>query len=230
MNQITPSIIRVIDLETTGLTTDEGICELAAVDIHAGRICVPISYLINPGRKIPAEVSAIHHITDDMVASAPMFKTAWQSLPVQDRVAVYAAHNAAYDRRYIGPEMTGGKPWICTMKCAKKAWPDAPKYGNQVLRYWLELKLQNDYANMSHRAGPDAYVTAHILTRLLREHKVAQLIEWTGAAAEFPVCPIGKHKGQSWETVPMDFLAWMVRQEGMEPDLKARAQRALNER
>ena len=50
------------------------------------------------------------------------------------------------------------------------------KHSNQVLRYWLGLRLDADLAMPPHRAGPDAYVTAHLLLRMMALASVEQMI------------------------------------------------------
>lgn len=64
----------VLDLETTGTNESDRITEIAAVKIIDGKICQMFSTLINPKMKIPAEVSKITGITDDMVANSPAFE------------------------------------------------------------------------------------------------------------------------------------------------------------
>ena len=67
--------IAFLDLETTGINlSSDRIVELAIVKIMPDGSQVRKRRLINPGMKIPAVVSAIHGITDEMVKDAPYFK------------------------------------------------------------------------------------------------------------------------------------------------------------
>jgi DNA polymerase III subunit epsilon len=64
-----------LDLETTGINlSSDRIVELAIVKIMPDGSQVRKRRLINPQMKIPAVVSAIHGITDEMVKDAPSFK------------------------------------------------------------------------------------------------------------------------------------------------------------
>ena len=64
-----------LDLETTGINlSQDRIVELAIVKIMPDGSQVRKRRLINPQMKIPAVVSAIHGITDEMVKDAPVFK------------------------------------------------------------------------------------------------------------------------------------------------------------
>ena len=59
------------DTETTGLKAEKDrIVEIAAYDPLKEAY---FEELINPNCPIPAEASAVHKITDEMVASAPSF-------------------------------------------------------------------------------------------------------------------------------------------------------------
>src|SRR4051795_6417314 len=59
--------IRVLDLETTGLSPDDHVVEIAALDL-IGHEIVPIgSHLVRPPIPIPPQAYAIHHITGDDV-------------------------------------------------------------------------------------------------------------------------------------------------------------------
>jgi exodeoxyribonuclease X len=126
-------------------------------------------------------------------------------------VEAYAAHNAEFDRRFIGRDWTGRSPWICTMKCAIRAWPDLPAFGNQVIRYAKNIELADKgKAEPPHAAAADAYVTAHILAALLRLHPAETLIEWSEMPTAWPRILFGKHKGQEWSEVPHGYLEWML--------------------
>lgn len=108
-------------------------------------------------------------------------------------------------------------------------WPDAPKHGNQVLRYWRGLALDPAFAMPPHRAGPDAWVTAHLLRELLRLTTVEQMIAWSDQPRPIPTLPFGKHRGATWNEVPADYLQWMVGQD-MDPDVLWHARAELGRR
>ena len=80
----------------------------------------------------------------------------------------------------------------------------------------------------SHRAGPDAYVTAWLLVALLNAGATGkQMIAWTKEPKLMPKCPLGKFRGKPWPEVDAGFLGWMLRQADMDADLKWNAQREL---
>lgn len=60
-----------LDLETTGTTEADRICEIGLVLMCRGKVIDAWSSLINPGLPIPSDVVAVHGITDAMVEDAP---------------------------------------------------------------------------------------------------------------------------------------------------------------
>lgn len=215
------AIIRVIDLETTGLSPPAGVCELAFVDVRndgsGWRVWTGDSELVNPGMPIPPEASAIHHLIDEDVEDATIWRVISNRIPVSfeddgDRPMALAAHNAKFERQWVDDGIAGGLPWICTYKVALRVWPEAPSHGNQVLRYWLKpAGLVRDYAQPAHRAMPDAYTTAFILREALdRGVAVDDMIAWTAEPAKLSTCPIGKWRGMPWAEVDAGFLRWML--------------------
>ncbi len=63
------------DLETTGINiTTDRIVEISYLKIYPNGKEVSTTYLVNPERPIPAESTAVHKITDDMVKDKPTFK------------------------------------------------------------------------------------------------------------------------------------------------------------
>lgn len=232
-------LIRVFDFETTGIPTEDdhqAVCEVGWTDIVVddidGRITVglPSSMLVNPGRPIPVAAMAVHHITDEDVADAPPMDVAALAL-AKDSPGHYWAHNADFDRKFWG----SGRRILCSYKVALRFWPEAEKHTNSYLRYYLRLPVDRDYCDPPHRAGPDSYVTAHLVAGILREAaerevSIETMEKWSSGPALLPRCPIGKHRGQPWAAVPTSFLTWMLGVADMDRDLKANARHHLKSR
>ncbi len=204
-------MFRIIDFETTGMpdTLVKAICEVGWTDILPSSTELrPIAHLIDPGHPIPPEARAIHHIADADVAGCPSPTDA--CLMLMDGMpedGIFVAHNAEFEQAFFAG---GDHRWICTYKCALRAWPDAPAHTNQALRYWLGVNLDHALAMPPHRAGPDAYVTAHILRELLQNHSSEELLQWSRE----PTLPVrinfGKHKGARWSDLDEGYLNWIV--------------------
>jgi DNA polymerase III subunit epsilon len=64
-----------IDIEATGAdATRDRIVEIALIKVLPDQTRVEYVQRVNPGVRIPAEVIAVHHITNEDVATAPTFK------------------------------------------------------------------------------------------------------------------------------------------------------------
>ncbi len=231
-----PKIVRVWDCETTGFADDPK-CETIElgrydVDLDTLEVCNPWRGFILPSGPIPPEVMAVHHITRaEIEAEGPAERPWGQLFEGCGPNDILAAHNASFEQAI---HSGNGRPWICTYKGAMAVWPDAPGHSNQVLRYWMgidELAYFDSKAAMPpHRALPDAYVTAHILAKLL-EHKSAQeLIEITKNPVLLTTLTFGKHKGQRYDAVPTDYLTWIRDKSDLNEDTKYSANYWLDQR
>lgn len=219
--------IRSIDFETTGLPSEaerHAIVEIGWCNIVDGKIAgVPRAVLCNPVRAIPHEAMAVHHITDAMVREASGSVDVLKPAP-----DYFCAHNADYERQFFETDV----PFICTYKVALRLWPEAPSHGLQFLRYHLGLEVAADLCFPPHRAGPDAYLGAVLMARILDENRasVDDMVRWSNGPALLPRIPFGKHKGAKWEDVPRDYLDWVVNKSDLDRDIKANAKHHLKAR
>lgn len=223
--------IRCIDFETTGIPTeadhDHAIVEIGMCDVIVTQGFPPVlgkttSTLCDPLRTIPHEAMAVHHITDDMVKGAP------GSIDDLGTPDYFAAHNADYEQQFFGT----GRPFICTWKVALRLWPEASSHGLQFLRYHLGLNPNADECQPPHRAGPDAYLCAVLMDRILMEGRASldDMVRWSSGPALLPRITFGKHKGLKWEEAPTDYLDWIVNKSDMDRDVKANARHHLKAR
>lgn len=211
------TLIRVVDCETSGLDDPAEICEVGWTDIRLfpegwqierG----PESVVVNPGMPISFPAMAVHHLTDDDVRFGAD-PDAIRSEIVRG-VDFLCAHNWAFDSRFIRSSL----PAICTFKAARTAWPDLQSHGNGSIRYELGLCLGDERTQPSHRAGPDTWVTAHILLKLLEMHTVEQLVEISAKPVLLGTCYLKAHKGKRWSQVPADYLRWITEKSDMRND------------
>ncbi len=113
----------LIDVETTGFSPrwDE-VVELAlilfAFDRAAGGLLGIVEEYVGlrqPTQPIPAQVVAVHGITDDMVAGRRLDDARVRQL--LDRAELLVAHNAAFDRGFVAAlySESRAKPWLCSL-------------------------------------------------------------------------------------------------------------------
>lgn len=193
------------------------------------------------GEMDPGALGTHHILPEELEGLAPWSPEV--AAEVCDGVDFLVAHNASYEMGFLTPELTGGEAgkwvegekapprWVCTMKCARRAWEEAPEFGLQALRYWRGLRLPPALALPAHRAGPDSFVGAHVLAELLKTETVNDLVKWTKMPTHYTTCPIGKHRGQRWADLPHSYLKWMTSGgNDIEFDLKFAANAELNRR
>ena len=210
-------IIRVIDLETTGFVLPEAeVCEIGYVDVNINqkKICEMGRYFVKPERPIPPQTSAIHHIIDDDVKdSLPREGVSNKVFPddCENSPVALAAHNAKFEKQFCTDDITLGAKWICTYKCGLRLFPDSPTHSNQGLRYYLNPQgIDRALASDTHRALPDAYVTAFLLIEMLELASLDDLIKWSSEPALQVTCHIGKQRGTKWCDVDRSFLQWVA--------------------
>jgi exodeoxyribonuclease X len=223
------TVIRVIDFETTGTEPPAEVCEVGICDFHLEerRIDTPRNWLCGV-KEMPPEVRAVHHISLAECEGLAPFDPAGM---VDDGLSAIAAHNSEFETKFFTPTL----PVICTYKSALRVWPNAPSHSNGSLRYWLQdlglIAPDHVLTQPAHRAGPDAYTTAHILMALFNTGATGrEMIAWTKEPRLLPRCPIGKFRDKPWSEVEAGFLGWMLRQPTMEADLKWNAEQEIARR
>lgn len=169
----------VVDIETTGgYAASHGITEIA-IHIHNGQEVIE-SYetLINPHQNIPIYIQALTGIDDEMVASAPDFRTVAEQIYALLHDKIFVAHNVNFDYSFIRHHLeacgyTLNCKKLCTVRLSRKLFPGLPSYSLGKLCTALAVPLNN-----RHRAGGDASATAVILSMLI-EKDTEGLIEDT---------------------------------------------------
>ena len=224
-------LLRVIDFETTGAPPDAEVCEVGWIDILIKegegpiwgsttllglRTSGPGSLLVDPERPITPQAMAVHHIQDNQVKGQKN-KEYWTKLLKgseigEDRVQAFVSHNSSFEEAFFPADLTRGVPWICTLKAARRVWPDAPSHALQTLRYWLPLVLDQTVGLPAHRAGPDAYVGGHLLLALIAAGAaIEDMLQWTISPSLLPRISFGKHRGLLWKELPEGYLEWVLK-------------------
>ena len=171
----------VLDVETTGLSPDtDRVIEVAANKYDQGRLVDSFSSLVNPGRKIPAEITKLTGIRNEDLKNAPAFVEIAQT--VRDFIGELpmVAHNAKFDATFIWYECSrAGVPvsihYINTQKMAKWCFSGMTDYKLSTLIRELSL-LDHD---QEHRALSDVEATEnlYVLCRQKKEKRVRQELQ-----------------------------------------------------
>lgn len=90
------------DLETTGIQPKtDAIVEIGAVRFVDADPVETFCTLVNPGRPIPPEASAVNGISDEMVADSPAVETVLADLAAFCGALPLVAHNAPFDFKFL---------------------------------------------------------------------------------------------------------------------------------
>lgn len=88
----------ILDTETTGLGNDAEIIEISIIDC-SGKVL--LNTLVKPRNSIPAEATAIHGITNEMVAAAPTWRDIHWQLMALIHTKTLVIYNIDFDVRLI---------------------------------------------------------------------------------------------------------------------------------
>lgn len=162
----------VFDTETTGLLPERGdeIVQIAAVRIINGKRVEGETFetLVNPGRAIPASSSAVHRVTDAMVADAPGVAEVVRKFHRFCEGAVLVAHNAPFDmeflyRREAELGISFANPVLDTVLLSAVVFGRQETHTLDALCHRLDVRLTEA---ARHTAMGDAVATADAFLRL----------------------------------------------------------------
>lgn len=159
----------VVDTETTGINADkDAIIELGMVlfeyDVETGqayRVLASFDQLEDPGFPIPPESTAIHGITDEMVANLRIDDESVAKF--LEGVDLVIAHNAKFDRVFLEKRLPifESLPWGCSL--AQVDW-SGEGMGSAKLDY---IAYQYGFFYEAHRAEEDCFALLEILQQKL---------------------------------------------------------------
>lgn len=159
----------VFDIETTGLSKEtESITEIGAVKVVDGKIIDRFSTFVNPERPIPAEITKLTGITNEMVADAPVITEILPKFLEFCQDAVLVAHNANFDTGFIrlNAERKCGievkNTVLDTLELSRALLPELKKHKLDIVCEQLDVSLEGH-----HRAVNDAEATAEVFLKFI---------------------------------------------------------------
>lgn len=164
--------IVMLDFETTGLSPAMGdrITEVAALRIEGGRITERYVSLVNCGVRIPAFITGLTGITQEMVDAAPPASTVVPELLDFIGGDTLSAHNASFDEKFLLAEAErlrrscGHAGLVCSLKLSRRVFPGMASYKLGQLSRQLGIAFRGS----AHRAEADAEVAADVLIHIGR--------------------------------------------------------------
>lgn len=217
--------IYFFDTETTGNTQTDFLCQLAVKErgVHEPLI----NTLYKPPVPIPFECSAIHHISNKMVADKPSFKESPDYQMIKELFespdTIVVAHNAAFDEQILKNDDINPTNIICTFKGIRLLDSDGTfsMHKLQYLRYALDMELDVP----AHDAFADVLVLEQLFEYELKqaqqawgtdeEQTLVKMIELSSAPLTIRAIDFGKHKGKTVAEVAATdpgYLSWLLDQ------------------
>ena len=130
-----------------------------------------MAFSVNPQRAIPAKITQITGITNEMVRDAPIFAEVADSFMRFMGDGIFVAHNVNFDYGFISYEFERLDrrfrfPKLCTVAGMRRRYPGHKSYGLGKLceLYGIDLKTH-------HRALCDAKATGHLLNLINLKRK-----------------------------------------------------------
>jgi DNA polymerase III subunit epsilon len=132
-----------------------------------------MAFAVDPQRTIPARITQITNITNEMVRDAPVFSEIAESFMRFMGDGIFVAHNVNFDYGFISHEYERLErrfrfPKLCTVAGMRRHYPRHKSYGLGKLceLYGIELETH-------HRALCDARATSHLLTLINQKREAA---------------------------------------------------------
>ncbi len=202
----------LVDVETTGLShTDDAIIELGVIlftyDKTTGTVCEMLraeSWLQDPGRPIPEEITQLTGITDADVQGERLDEQALHEMATGASLVI--AHNAAFDRPFIDKRLPflANVHWGCSLNDVP--WKSRNR-GSQKLDYLL-YQHTSTFLDTHHRALDDCRATLHVLAtpfadgrtplKLLLESCRVPRVRVGAIGASYEVKDVLRNRGYSW--------------------------------
>lgn len=206
------------DTETTGLSGDRAACEvgLIEIDVHTLEVVAEYSSLIDPERPIEAGATAIHSITDAQVSHAPTMSEYIQG-PLKGGLGdiVLIGYRVGFDLpmlRVVGNVVQT----FDVLPLAQQLVSDTANHKLQTLKDHFGLP-----GGAAHRALGDCQTTLQLL-RVLIPLSGRSLADHLKTKVQFITkMPFGKHIHKPLVAIPKDYREWLLKQDGIDNNLRA---------
>jgi len=218
------------DTETTGVQAkNDRIIEIAAYDPERD---ISFERFVNPGMSIPAEATAIHQITDEMVADASDFSVVGNEFIefCSGDVLLIAHNNDNFDIHFLREEFSRNNiempqwDFLDSLKWARRYRPDLPRHALQFLR-----EIYGVESNNAHRALDDVVVLHKVFSAMTGDLSVESIVELLNQKRKLTVMPFGKHQGQVLSKVPKSYIQWLAKNGAFEKEENAALKESFTE-
>jgi len=159
-----PQTYVALDLETTGLDAErDAIIQIGAAKFRQDDLLDEFSTFVDPGRRIPHDITVLTGITDQDVRGAPQL---YEVLPDLSRfVGEYpvVGHSVDFDLRFLQQHSSAfDNEYLDTFELAGVLLPHADRYSLRRLATMFDVELEQ-----AHRALDDALASYRLFRAML---------------------------------------------------------------
>lgn len=222
-----------LDSETTGVGADDKAVELGWIELDENfNVLSEFETLLDPQRPVSSSASAVHGLVLSDLQNSPTIEEyfsvddpACYGKKIEDPV-VLIGHRISFDHRFVRPYITNVVQEMCTLRWARRLYPDADNHQLQTLVYELNLPR----ASAAHRVMSDVWTAIHLCKHICERTGMSlrELAQASAAPMLVGKMPMGKHKGEPISEVPKSYLRWMFDNMDLDFDLKFSVESALN--
>lgn len=232
-----PSNVRYIalDTETTGVNEDDAVVELGWIELDEEfNVLNQYETLLDPQRTIASAASAVHGLVYDDVKDSPTIGEYFSADDPScyghtiDDPVVLIGHRISFDHRFVKPYITNVVQELCTLRWARRLYPDADNHQLQTLVYELNLPR----ATEAHRVMSDIWTAIHLCKHICERTGLTlpQLAQASAEPMEIHKMSFGKHKGAEFRDIPTPYLRWMKDTLALDEDMAFTVNKHINER
>lgn len=175
--KIKDTIFTFLDVETTGICPQYGdrICEIALLQWKNDQVIDKFHSLVNPGRPISFQASAVNGLTDEMVCEAPFFHELVEGILTFIGDTVIVGHNVSFDIGFLRAHLLSlqlkviENTTIDTLALARRYYQFSSNSLGNIARA-LRIPVVN-----AHRAMGDVETTKEIFSYFLKDLKIERI-------------------------------------------------------
>lgn len=224
----------VLDTETTGVSELDKVVEIAYMEVDENfNILQERQTILDPEYPISPSASGVHGLVN---ADCESFPTIEEFFSVDDPSClgtkllgpvVLIGHRIGFDYRFMKPYIPEMVLELCTLRWARRLYPDADDHKLSTLIFSLDLPRSLG----AHRAMADVYSAMYLAKHICERTGMTlrQLAEASAEPMEVKYHSFGKHKGTLIADTPKSYLRWMKENlKDIDMDLRHTIDLALN--
>ena len=183
--------VAFVDVETTGGYPGlHRIIDVAVIGATGGAVDFEWQSLVNPGVRVPAGITALTGIDNDMLEGAPTFAQIAAELRARLEGRVFVAHNVRFDygfirREFARLERAWRSPSLCTVRLSRALYPEMPHHNLDAVMERHGIQIETPTSRDARCAGA-AGVLAQAAARIGRRTDLQRALDRAAPRIRLP--------------------------------------------